>query len=132
MSLLADGRRAPVSRVTLRGEHSHQGRGRRVAGWCSHCVTGCKPALMCHGLPHSDRMWLCTNRSRKTKGIALLIHSPHELRVHGDRDLLIDAVANLVDNAAKFTPEIDWILRETITDPVGPEFMAPPSLSSEA
>ena len=40
------------------------------------------------------------------KGIALLIHSPHELRVHGDRDLLIEAVANLVDNAAKFTPEI--------------------------
>ena len=32
------------------------------------------------------------------KGIALLIHSPHELRVHGDRDLLIEAVANLVDN----------------------------------
>jgi signal transduction histidine kinase len=38
------------------------------------------------------------------KGIALLIHSPHELSVHGDRDLLIEAVANLVDNAVKFTP----------------------------
>ncbi len=62
------------------------------------------------------------------KGIALLIHSPHELRVHGDRDLLIEAV----DNAAKFTPEIDRILRETITDPVGPEFMAPLSLSIAA
>jgi len=66
------------------------------------------------------------------KGIALLIHSPHELRVHGDRDLLIEAVANLVDNAVKFTPEIDRILRETITDPVGPEFKAPPSLSIAA
>jgi signal transduction histidine kinase len=38
------------------------------------------------------------------KGIDLLIHSPHELNVHGDRDLLIEAVANLVDNAVKFTP----------------------------
>jgi signal transduction histidine kinase len=38
------------------------------------------------------------------KGIALLVHSPHELSVHGDRDLLIEAVANLVDNAVKFTP----------------------------
>ena len=28
------------------------------------------------------------------KGITLLIHSPQELSVHGDRDLLIEAVAN--------------------------------------
>jgi signal transduction histidine kinase len=38
------------------------------------------------------------------KGIFLIINSPHELCVHGDRDLLIEAVANLVDNAVKFTP----------------------------
>ena len=38
------------------------------------------------------------------KGVALLIHLPHELSAHGDRDLLIEAVANLVDNAVKFTP----------------------------
>ncbi len=38
------------------------------------------------------------------KGIALLTHSPHELSAFGDRDLLIEAVANLVDNAIKFTP----------------------------
>ncbi|MDE5451797.1 two-component sensor histidine kinase [Bradyrhizobium sp. CSA112] len=38
------------------------------------------------------------------KGIALVIHSLHELNVQGDRDLLIEAVANLVDNAIKFTP----------------------------
>jgi signal transduction histidine kinase len=86
---------------------------------------------MCHGLPHSDRMWLYEPIA-EDKGIALLIHSPHELSVHGDRDLLIEAIANLVDNAVKFTPEIDRILRETITDPVGPEFMAPPSLSIAA
>jgi signal transduction histidine kinase len=38
------------------------------------------------------------------KGIALLIHSSDELTAYGDRDLLIEAVANLVDNAVKFTP----------------------------
>jgi signal transduction histidine kinase len=38
------------------------------------------------------------------KGISLVIQSPDELNVHGDRDLLIEAVANLVDNAVKFTP----------------------------
>jgi signal transduction histidine kinase len=38
------------------------------------------------------------------KGISLIIQSPDELKVHGDRDLLIEAVANLVDNAVKFTP----------------------------
>jgi signal transduction histidine kinase len=38
------------------------------------------------------------------RGIALLVQSPHELSAHGDRDLLIEAVANLVDNAVKFTP----------------------------
>jgi signal transduction histidine kinase len=38
------------------------------------------------------------------KGVELLVHSPHELSAHGDRDLLIEAVANLVDNAVKFTP----------------------------
>jgi len=38
------------------------------------------------------------------KGIGLLIQSADELSVHGDRDLLIEAVANLVDNAIKYTP----------------------------
>jgi signal transduction histidine kinase len=36
------------------------------------------------------------------KGIALCIHAPQELSAHGD--LLIEAVANLVDNGVKFTP----------------------------
>jgi signal transduction histidine kinase len=38
------------------------------------------------------------------KGIALVVYSPHDLSAYGDRDLLIEAVANLVDNAVKFTP----------------------------
>jgi signal transduction histidine kinase len=38
------------------------------------------------------------------KGIALRTHAAHELTAYGDRDLLIEAVANLVDNAVKFSP----------------------------
>jgi signal transduction histidine kinase len=38
------------------------------------------------------------------KGIVLITNSPPELSAYGDRDLLIEAVANLVDNAVKFTP----------------------------
>jgi signal transduction histidine kinase len=38
------------------------------------------------------------------KSVALVTRSPHDLSAYGDRDLLIEAVANLVDNAIKFTP----------------------------
>jgi signal transduction histidine kinase len=38
------------------------------------------------------------------KGVALRVDSTDEATVHGDRDLLFEAVANLVDNAVKFTP----------------------------
>jgi signal transduction histidine kinase len=39
------------------------------------------------------------------KGVALRVEATDEIAVHGDRDLLFEAVANLVDNAVKFTPE---------------------------
>jgi signal transduction histidine kinase len=39
------------------------------------------------------------------KGVALRVDALNEAIVHGDRDLLFEAVANLVDNAVKFTPE---------------------------
>jgi signal transduction histidine kinase len=39
------------------------------------------------------------------KRVTLQVDVPDEATVHGDRDLLFEAVANLVDNAVKFTPE---------------------------
>ena len=46
--------------------------------------------------------------SRRSAGfgdVALQVGIKQEINVRGDRDLLIEAVANLVDNAIKFTPE---------------------------
>ena len=39
------------------------------------------------------------------KGVTLRVEAAGDTTVHGDRDLLFEAVANLVDNAVKFTPE---------------------------
>jgi signal transduction histidine kinase len=39
------------------------------------------------------------------KRVSLQVEVADEATVHGDRDLLFEAVANLVDNAVKFTPE---------------------------
>jgi signal transduction histidine kinase len=39
------------------------------------------------------------------KRVALRVEAADEVIVHGDRDLLFEAIANLVDNAVKFTPE---------------------------
>jgi signal transduction histidine kinase len=41
----------------------------------------------------------------ENKRIVLKSDLPEALNVHGDRDLLIEAIANLLDNAVKFTPE---------------------------
>ncbi|MEH2565580.1 signal transduction histidine kinase [Bradyrhizobium sp. AZCC 2289] len=41
----------------------------------------------------------------ENKNISLRVDVGHRLYVGGDRDLLLEAVANLVDNAIKFTPE---------------------------
>jgi signal transduction histidine kinase len=38
------------------------------------------------------------------KGVTLLVEAADETAIRGDRDLLFEAVANLVDNAVKFTP----------------------------
>jgi signal transduction histidine kinase len=39
------------------------------------------------------------------KKVTLKVEAKDDATVHGDRDLLFEAVANLVDNAVKFTPE---------------------------
>jgi signal transduction histidine kinase len=41
----------------------------------------------------------------ENKNINLRADVGHRLNVRGDRDLLLEAIANLVDNAIKFTPE---------------------------
>jgi signal transduction histidine kinase len=41
----------------------------------------------------------------ENKNVNLRVEVGHRLSVRGDRDLLFEAVANLVDNAIKFTPE---------------------------
>jgi signal transduction histidine kinase len=41
----------------------------------------------------------------ENKNVELRVEVRHRLSVLGDRDLLLEAVANLVDNAIKFTPE---------------------------
>jgi signal transduction histidine kinase len=41
----------------------------------------------------------------ENKNISLRVDVGHRLYARGDRDLLLEAVANLVDNAIKFTPE---------------------------
>ncbi|TWB24927.1 sensor histidine kinase [Nitrospirillum bahiense] len=49
----------------------------------------------------------------EAKGVTLAQEAGGPLFVTGDRDLLIEAVANLVDNAVKFTPEGGRVLIRT-------------------
>jgi signal transduction histidine kinase len=39
------------------------------------------------------------------KNVVFVVNANDDLIVRGDRDLLFEAIANLVDNAVKFTPE---------------------------
>jgi signal transduction histidine kinase len=45
----------------------------------------------------------------KDKGVALTVEAKEEILAQGDRDLLFEAIANLVDNAVKFTPECGYV-----------------------
>jgi signal transduction histidine kinase len=55
--------------------------------------------------PLVREIWDLYEPIAEDKGIALRVNSTDEATVYGDRDLLFEAVANLVDNAIKFTPE---------------------------
>lgn len=41
----------------------------------------------------------------KDKGVDLAVEAKQDIVVRGDRDLLFEAISNIVDNAVKFTPE---------------------------
>ena len=52
----------------------------------------------------------------EAKSIALALESDVRCSIYGDRDLLIEAVANLLDNAIKFTPEYGAIRVSALAD----------------
>jgi signal transduction histidine kinase len=52
----------------------------------------------------------------ENKNVDLRVEVRHRLSVLGDRDLLLEAVANLVDNAIKFTPEGGRVSIELMRD----------------
>jgi signal transduction histidine kinase len=52
----------------------------------------------------------------ENKNIKLRVQVSHQSNVRGDRDLLVEAVANLVDNAIKFTPEGGQVDLELLHD----------------
>jgi signal transduction histidine kinase len=52
----------------------------------------------------------------ENKSVDLRVEVKHRFDVFGDRDLLFEAVANLVDNAVKFTPEGGRVGLELIRD----------------
>ncbi|MEA3274603.1 MAG: HAMP domain-containing sensor histidine kinase [Pseudomonadota bacterium] len=55
------------------------------------------------------------------KGQHLEVDAPHALSVDGDRDLLFQALANLVDNAVKYTPRDGRITLSATTQNAGPQ-----------
>ncbi len=80
-----------VTAVLRIGEIEH---GRRVAGFA--------PVDVCRVVREAAEFF---EPMAEEKQIALTVLAEGEAIVEGDRDLLFEAVSNLVDNAIKFTPE---------------------------
>jgi len=55
------------------------------------------------------------------KGISLTVQAPGTLTIHGDRELIQQAVANLVDNAVKFSPSGNAVHLSAKVTPIGIE-----------
>jgi len=55
------------------------------------------------------------------KGVTLVVEAPDHLPAYGDRDLIQQAVTNLVDNAVKFTPEGGTVRLQALATQAGLE-----------
>jgi signal transduction histidine kinase len=56
----------------------------------------------------------------EAKGVRLRLETPADTEIVGDHDLLFEAVANLVDNAVKFTPTGGEVSIAIVNDGAGP------------
>jgi len=57
------------------------------------------------------------------KNIEFTVKGAEAIQTRGDRDLLFQAISNLVDNAIKYTPEGGFIELELAAGPAGPRFV---------
>jgi signal transduction histidine kinase len=121
--------RTPLTRVRVRLERGreHAGTLAELRAVADQAITGLDQALAIvtallriAEIEHSRRLegfgevWLAPllrevgdlyEPIAEDKRVTLRVEAADEATVHGDRDLLFEAVANLVDNAVKFTPE---------------------------
>jgi signal transduction histidine kinase len=57
------------------------------------------------------------------KGVTLSVQAPEHLPAYGDRELIQQAVANLVDNAVKFSPLASSVLLSASVTPTGADIV---------
>ena len=57
----------------------------------------------------------------ESRSVQFVVHVEPIAEIHGDRNLLFEALSNLVDNAIKFTPEGGTVKVELRKTPAGPQ-----------